>query len=130
MQVIILVVEAGYIFLLSFFLYTTSPVSVLTIYTASLYILSVFGSKSYTSSSFSAKAVTESEHNSIAPQSRADAKRNIFFIIYSVPFHRRFLNMFSIIVSHIAEKEKTFLLVNILFCVFSLSAFLFCVKIE
>ena len=128
MQVIIFVVEAGYIFLLSFFLYTTSPVSVLTIYTASLYILSVFGSKSYTS--FSAKAVTESEHNSIAPQSRADAKRNIFFIIYSVPFHRRFLNMFPIIVSHIAEKEKTFLLVNILFCVFSLSAFLFCVKIE
>ena len=38
--------------------------------------------------------------------------------------------MFLIIVSHIAEKEKTFLLVNILFCVFSLSAFLFCVKIE
>lgn len=38
--------------------------------------------------------------------------------------------MFPIIVSHIAEKEKTFLLVNILFCVFSLSAFLFCVKIE
>ena len=37
--------------------------------------------------------------------------------------------MFPIIVSHIAEKEKTFLLVNILFCVFSLSAFLFCVRI-